>query len=79
MPKNITNPVSLVVTVEFNDGTPEVDSSRADYGIGYSEYPDDNSRRKSCPVVYTPQQEAQILTFMRDIVKPQIEAHEEMD
>ena len=35
----------VLINVEFDDGTPSVDSSRADYGISYSEYPDDDERR----------------------------------
>lgn len=76
MPKIIGNPVSLIVTVEFDDGTPSIESSRADYGIHYSEYPDEEARRKSCPVTFSSEQETQILQFMNQVVKPQVEAHE---
>ena len=75
MAKEITNPVSLVVTVKFDEGI-HIESSRVDYGITYSEYPDDGSRRKSCDIVYSEQEETAILSFMNDVVKPQIIAHE---
>ena len=71
MPKQLSNPVSLVVTVEF-DGGVHIEESKVDYGVNYSEYPDDRHQRLTCPIVYTPAQEAVILQFMADVVRPQI-------
>jgi len=71
MPKELSNPVSLVITVQF-DGGVHIKESKADYGVTYSEYPEDRSQRLSCPIAYTPAQEAMILQFMADVVRPQI-------
>jgi len=71
MPKELSNPVELIITVEF-DGGVHIDSSKVGYGVTYSEYPDDRTQRLTCPIVYTPAQEAIILQFMADVVRPQI-------
>jgi len=71
MPKKLSNPVELKIVVEF-DGGVHIQGSKVDYGVTYSEYPDDRSQRLTCPIVYTSAQEAVILQFMADVVRPQI-------
>ena len=50
MPKEIHNPISTVVTKV--DG---VQTVRADYGLGFSEYPDEAPIRKSATIELKPQ------------------------
>jgi len=71
MAKELSNPVELKITVEF-DGGVHIQSSSVDYGVTYSEYPDDRAQRLTCPIVYTPEQDAIILQFLIDVVRPQI-------
>ena len=75
MPKEITNPVSLIVTAEF-DGGVHLASSRVDYGVACTEYPDIKRISRSCDLTYTPAQETAILNFLKDVVKPQIDEYE---
>ena len=76
MPKQICNPVTFIIRVEFDGGTPSVEDTRVDYGVSYSEYPSDGVRQKSCDVSLEPAQETAILNFMKDVVKPQVETTE---
>jgi len=71
MPKELSNPVELKIAIEF-DGGVHIQSSIVNYGVTYSEYPDDRAQRLSCPIAYTPAQEAIILQFLIDVVRPQI-------
>jgi hypothetical protein len=78
MGKEIKNPVTLVVELQFEDGGAKVLGSSANYPIAYSEYPADPDRDRSCPLIYNSEQEQSILNFATNVVKPQIEAHEEV-
>jgi len=73
MTKILLNPMELKVDFEY-DGTEVTVKLSAHYGRGS----DGISDRKGIPITLTATQEAAIKNFAKNVVIPQIKAHENM-
>ncbi len=70
MSKVLANPIIVELRCQKDEDvwTAQV---YAEYGVKVTEYPE-FSTRKSVPIVLTPEQSKQILTFAKNVVAPQL-------